>query len=93
MNNIIQHMILFAKGGITKPPIFLEPSLRARLAPIISFHLVEMKWNDMVISFHFVKSTEMTGYPISIKVRHEIKIHGIPNEFYNQFYGSQTSNY
>jgi hypothetical protein len=26
-----------------------------------------------MISFHFGKSTEMTGYPIGIKVRHEIK--------------------
>jgi hypothetical protein len=27
----------------------------------------------MMISFHFEKSTEMTGYPIGIKVRHEMK--------------------
>jgi hypothetical protein len=45
-----------------------------------------------MISFHFEKSTEMTGYPIGIKVRHEMKTHGIPNEFHNQFRGSQTSN-
>jgi hypothetical protein len=46
----------------------------------------------MIISFHFEKSTEMTGYPIGIKVRHEMKIHGIPNEFHNQFRCSKTSN-
>jgi hypothetical protein len=27
----------------------------------------------MMMSFHFEKSTEMTGYPIGIKVRHEMK--------------------
>jgi hypothetical protein len=26
-----------------------------------------------MISFHFAKSIEMTGYPIGIKVRHEMK--------------------
>jgi hypothetical protein len=26
-----------------------------------------------MISFYFEKSTEMTGYPIGIKVRHEMK--------------------
>jgi hypothetical protein len=45
-----------------------------------------------MISFHFEKSTEITGYPIGIKVRHEMKTHGIPNEFYNHFRGCQTSN-
>jgi hypothetical protein len=30
-----------------------------------------------MISFHFEKSTEITGYPIGIKVRHEMK----PMEF------------
>jgi hypothetical protein len=44
-----------------------------------------------MISFHVKKIIEMTGYPIGIKVRHEIKTHGIPNEFHNQFRGSQTS--
>jgi hypothetical protein len=29
----------------------------------------------MIISFHFAKSTEMTGYPIGIKVRHDMKNH------------------
>jgi hypothetical protein len=48
--------------------------------------------NDMIISFYFEKSTEMTGYPIDIKVRHEMKTHGIPNKLHNQFRGSQTSN-
>jgi hypothetical protein len=34
----------------------------------------------------------MTGYPIGVKVRlHEMKNYEIPNEFYNQFRGSQTS--
>jgi hypothetical protein len=42
----------------------------------------------MMISFHFEKSTKMTGYPTGIKVRHEIKTHRIENEFYNQFRGS-----
>jgi hypothetical protein len=46
----------------------------------------------IMISFHFEKSTEMTGYPIGIEVRHEVKNHGIQNEFHNQFRGSQTSN-
>jgi hypothetical protein len=46
----------------------------------------------MMTSFHFEKSIEMTGYPIGIKVRHEMKTHGILNEFHNQFRGSQTSN-
>jgi hypothetical protein len=46
-----------------------------------------------MISFYFEKSTKMTGYPIDIKVRHEMKTHGIPNEFHNQFCDSQTSNY
>jgi hypothetical protein len=41
-----------------------------------------------MISFHFEKSIEMTGYPIGIKVRHKMKTHRIPNEFYNQFHGS-----
>jgi hypothetical protein len=45
-----------------------------------------------MISFYFEKSTEMTGYLIGIKVRHEIKIHGIPNKFHNQFRDSQTNN-
>jgi hypothetical protein len=36
----------------------------------------------MIISFYFEKSTEMTGYPISIKVRHEMKNHEIRNEFH-----------
>jgi hypothetical protein len=31
----------------------------------------------MMLSFYFEKSTEMTGYPIDIKVRHEMKNHGI----------------
>jgi hypothetical protein len=31
-----------------------------------------------MILFYFKKSTKMTGYPIDIKVRHEIKTHGIP---------------
>jgi hypothetical protein len=42
-----------------------------------------------MISFYFEKSTEMTGYPIGIKVSHEMKTHRIPNEFHNQFDGSQ----
>jgi hypothetical protein len=46
-----------------------------------------------MISFHFEKTTEMTGYPIGIKGRHEMKTNGIPNEFHNQFCGSQISNY
>jgi hypothetical protein len=46
-----------------------------------------------MISFHFGKSIEMTGYPIGIKVGHGMKKHGSPNEFHNQFRGSQTSNY
>jgi hypothetical protein len=46
----------------------------------------------MIISFYFEKSTEMTRYPIGIKVRHEMKTHGISNEFHNQFRDSQTSN-
>jgi hypothetical protein len=46
----------------------------------------------MMISFYFEKFTEMTGYPIGIKVRHEMKNHGIRNEFHNQFCDSQTSN-
>jgi hypothetical protein len=33
----------------------------------------------MMISFHFSKSIEMIGYPIDIKIRHEIKNHEIPN--------------
>jgi hypothetical protein len=45
-----------------------------------------------MISFHFVKSTEITGYPIGIKVRHEMKKHRISNEFHNQFRGSQQVN-
>jgi hypothetical protein len=45
----------------------------------------------IMISFHFEKFIEMTGYPIGIKVRHKIKNHGIQNEFYNQFHGSQIS--
>jgi hypothetical protein len=44
-----------------------------------------------MISFNFGKSTKMIGYPIGIKVRLEIKNHGIQNEFHNQFRGSQTS--
>jgi hypothetical protein len=44
----------------------------------------------MIISFYFGKSAEMTGYPIGIKARHEMKTYGIPNEFHNQFRGSQT---
>jgi hypothetical protein len=30
-----------------------------------------------MISFYFGKPTEMTGYPIGIKVRHKMKNHGI----------------
>jgi hypothetical protein len=45
-----------------------------------------------MIPFYFEKSIEMTGYPIGIKVRHEIKTHEIPNKFHNQFCGSQTNN-
>jgi hypothetical protein len=45
-----------------------------------------------MISFYFEKSIEMIGYSIDIKVRHEIKTHGISNEFHTQFRGSQTSN-
>jgi hypothetical protein len=41
-----------------------------------------------MISFYFEKSTEMTGYSIGIKVRHEMKTHRIENEFHNQFYDS-----
>jgi hypothetical protein len=33
-----------------------------------------------MISFYFEKSTEITGYPVGIKVRHEMKIHEISNE-------------
>jgi hypothetical protein len=44
-----------------------------------------------MISFHFAKSTKMTGYPLGIEVRLEMKKHGIPNEFHNQFCGSHTS--
>jgi hypothetical protein len=51
--------------------------LRAHLTPIISFYLVEMKWHDDIISF-FARSIEMTGYPIGVKVRHEMKDYGIP---------------
>jgi hypothetical protein len=49
----------------------------------------------MMTSFHFRKSTEMTGYPIGIiiKVRHEIKTHRISDKFHNQFRDSQISNY
>jgi hypothetical protein len=71
---------------------FLGNALRACLAPIISFHLIEMNEMTMMISFHFEKSTEMIGYPIGIKVRYEMKNHRIQNEFHNQFRGSQTSN-
>jgi hypothetical protein len=40
----------------------------------------------MMISFYFVKFTEMTGYPIGIKVRHAMKKNlGILDEFHNQF--------
>jgi hypothetical protein len=46
-----------------------------------------------MISFHFEKSTEMTGYPIGIKVRHKMKTYEILNEFHNQFRGNQISNY
>jgi hypothetical protein len=45
-----------------------------------------------MISFHFEKSIKMIGYPIGIKVKHEMKTYGISNEFHNQFCGSQTSN-
>jgi hypothetical protein len=39
-----------------------------------------------MISFYFVKFTEMTGYLIGIKVRHAMKKNlGILDEFYNQF--------
>jgi hypothetical protein len=58
----------------------------------ILFGRNEMKSNDMMISFYFGKSTEMTGYPIGIKVRHKMKNHKILNEFPNQFRGIQTSN-
>jgi hypothetical protein len=37
-----------------------------------------------MISFYFGKSIEMTGYPIDIKVRHEMKNHGISNKLHNQ---------
>jgi hypothetical protein len=46
-----------------------------------------------MISFYFEKFTEITGYPIGIKVRHEIKTHEISNKFHNQFRGNQTSTY
>jgi hypothetical protein len=55
----------------------------------ILFGRNEMKWHDDIISFG--KSTEMTGYPIGIKIRHKMKSHGIRNECHNQFCGSQTS--
>jgi hypothetical protein len=38
-----------------------------------------------MISFYFEKSTEMTIYPIGIKVRHEIKTHGILNKSITNF--------
>jgi hypothetical protein len=44
-----------------------------------------------MISVYFGESIEMIGYAIGVKVRHEMKNHEIPNEFYNQFRGSQTS--
>jgi hypothetical protein len=31
----------------------------------------------MIISFYFGKSAEMTGYPIGIKVRHEMKTNSV----------------
>jgi hypothetical protein len=42
----------------------------------------------MMILFYFLKSTEITGYPIGIKVRHEMKNYEILNEFHNQLHGS-----
>jgi hypothetical protein len=36
-----------------------------------------------MILFYFDNSIEMTGYPIGIKVRHEMKNHGISNKFHN----------
>jgi hypothetical protein len=38
-----------------------------------------------MISFYFEKSTEITAYPIGIKVRHEMKTHKIPNKFITNF--------
>jgi hypothetical protein len=36
-----------------------------------------------MISFYFGKYTEMTGYPLGIKVRRGMKNHGIINEFFD----------
>jgi hypothetical protein len=57
-------------------PILVQSSnilfhIRAHLAPIISFHLVEMKWHAAIILFD---KTQNDRVPNKNKLRHEIKI-------------------